>query len=417
MSARIAVATAVLALCAASTASAQHHDHSPPPPVEAKPAVDPHAGHSMPAPAPKPKPKPKAKPATPKPAAAADPHAGHSMPAPAPKPKAKPKAKPAATKPAAAADPHAGHVMPTPAVDPHAGHAMPTPAVDPHAGHAMPAAAVDPHAHHSKPAPTTVIPAKAGTHSPVPALTDADRAAAFPALTTGHDHGRAWHSYVLVDRLESWNAGDDGGRGWEIEGWIGGDVNRLWLRGEGEHGGGDDSEVAVELLYGRGISAWWDVVAGVRHEHGDDTAHTWLAVGVQGLAPYKIETKATAYVDRRGRLAARASAEYETLLSSRWILQWEASVEAHGRRDLRDDEASTSGIGPTHVPDDGYGRHGAGIATIAAGARLRYEINRRIAPYLGVERERAYGGTADLRRAAGESIDDTRVVVGVRFWF
>jgi copper resistance protein B len=341
------------------------------------PAADPHAGHVLPAPdphaghvMPKPSADPHAGHAVP--ASTTDPHAGHTMPTPAP-------------------DPHAGHVMPAPTADPHAGHVMPAPAPDPHAGHVMPAPAADPHAGHAMPAPANV------PRTPIPVLTDADRAAAFPDVAGHAAHDRAPHSYWLVDHLEAARVGGDAGFGWEADAWIGGDVQRLWLRSEGEGVEGNVESADLEVLYGRGISAWWDVVAGVRHAWGESPSRTALALGVQGLAPYKIPVEATLYLGD-GRASARVEAGYETLLTNRWIVQWEVTADLHAGGDARNGA-------------------GSGLATLAAGARLRYEINRRFAPYVGIERERAFGATADLRRAAGDPVDDTRVVAGVRFWF
>jgi copper resistance protein B len=233
--------------------------------------------------------------------------------------------------------------------------------------------------------------------TPVPAPTDADRAAAFPALAGHAAHDRAMHSYWLVDHLEF--ARVDGGSGfdWETDAWIGGDVHRLWIRSEGEGRDGGLEAADVELLYGRGVSAWWDVVAGVSHAWGDRPSRTALALGVQGLAPYKIPVKATLYLGD-GPASARVEAGYETLLTQRWIVQWEATADLH-------------------AGNDAERGHGAGLATLTAGARLRYEINRRFAPYVGVEHEHAFAGTADLRRAADEPVGETRVVAGVRFWF
>jgi copper resistance protein B len=370
-----------------------HGDEEPPRPekvedphaAHAATTPDPHAGHAAPTP---------------------DPHAGHAMPA----------SDPHAGHVTPTPDPHAGHVMPTP--DPHAGHVTPTP--DPNAGHVMPppspepptrapgdearvdhsAQGQDPHAGHAAPsddphAAHRDSPATSTPRTPVPVLTDADRAAAFPNVGGHAAHDRAMHSYWLFDKLE---ARREAGAGWEAEAWIGGDVNRFWIRTEGETHDGALEHASVELLGGRGVSAWWDVVAGVRHDWGDAPSQTFLAVGVQGLAPYKIELEATAYLGDGGQAGLRLEAGYETLLTPRWIVQWDLEAEAWGRDDAR------RGLG-------------AGLSTLTAGARLRYEVNRRIAPYVGIEAERAFAGTADARRAAGDAVHDTRLVAGIRFWF
>ncbi|HAI47697.1 MAG TPA: copper resistance protein CopB, partial [Stenotrophomonas sp.] len=49
--------------------------------------------------------------------------------------------------------------------------------------------------------------------------------------------------------------------------------------------------------------------------------------------------------------------------------------------------------------------------------RLRYEFNRRVAPYIGISHERLFGDTAAYHREAGGHARDTRWVAGVRVWF
>jgi copper resistance protein B len=233
---------------------------------------------------------------------------------------------------------------------------------------------------------------------PIPPVTDADRAAAFPPLTTHHAHGERMVAMLIVDRLEAWDAEDERGERWELQGWLGGDVQRVWLRSEGERAGGVTEHAEVELLYGRSVSAWWDLMAGLRHDTRPGPSQTRVAIGVQGLAPYKFEIAATGYLGDGGRSSARVEAEYELLLTNRLILQPALELEFNDRRDLRRGT-------------------GAGLSKAEAGLRLRYEFTRRFAPYLGVEHERSLGGTAALKRDAGEPSRETRLIVGLRLWF
>ena len=242
------------------------------------------------------------------------------------------------------------------------------------------------------------LPASVDPREPIPVPDAADRAAAFPAVHDHHQHGTSTHAYSLIDRLEVADADDGTALGWEGTGWIGGDIDKFWWRTEGHALDGKIERGQVEALYGRGIRAWWDVVAGVRHDFGEGPGRTWVGVGVQGLAPYKFEVSATAYVGEQGRTALVAEAEYDTLLTNRLILQWRAEANAYGK-------------------DDPVLGLGAGMSSIEAGARLRYEINRQFAPYIGIEHERTFGNTADMRRASGADVHDTRVVAGVRIWF
>lgn len=234
---------------------------------------------------------------------------------------------------------------------------------------------------------------------PIPPLTDTDRAAAFPTLRhDGMSHGSAIYSRVVFNRLEAWDADHGTGQAWEGVASIGGDVQRLWLRSEGEREGGRTGSSDLEALYGRGITPWWDLVAGVRQDFRPTASQTWAAIGVQGMSPYFFEISATAYIGESGKLAAAFEAEYEMLLTNRLILQPMLELEFHGE-------------------DDPLRHTGSGLSKAEAGLRLRYEITRRFAPYVGLAHERTFGKTADYRLAEGDASRETRVVAGVRIWF
>ena len=246
---------------------------------------------------------------------------------------------------------------------------------------------------HCTPAAATAAPREA-----IPVLTDADRAAAFAPLHAGHAHGTGIHSKIQFKRLEAWDADPGSGQAWEGRAWFGGDLRRLWLRSEGERIGGSTHGADLEVLYGQATGPWWDLLAGLRHDFSPGPSRTWAAIGVQGLAPYKFEVSATAYVGSGGHTAFNAEVEYELLFTSRLILQPLLEVELHGRDD----------------PQRGIG---SGLSTMEAGLRLRYEVTRQFAPYLGLVHERSFGGTADLRRLHDEPVRDTRWVAGLRVWF
>lgn len=245
---------------------------------------------------------------------------------------------------------------------------------------------------HAAPAPQAPI-------EPIPAVTEADRAAAFPALDHhAMEHAPAINSFIRFNRLEAWDADHGTGQAWEGSAWIGSDLNRLWLRSEGEREGGRTEASDLEVMYGRSVSPWWDLLVGVKQDFRPADSQRWAAFGVQGMAPYKFEISATAYVGSGGRTAATLEAEYDLLLTNRLILQ--PLIEA----DLSFKDDSQRGVG-------------TGLNKIEAGLRLRYEFTRQFAPYLGVVHERTFGNTADYHRAEGEPVRDTRVVAGVRLWF
>lgn len=242
---------------------------------------------------------------------------------------------------------------------------------------------------HDRPPPTGL---------PVRPITDADRAAAFQDLEVHTAHDQRVVTFVQFNRLEGWNEDGESGQAWEGHSWTGTDHHKLWLRTEGEREAGHTESAELEVLYGRPIAPWWDLVAGLRHDFQPGGSQTFAAIGVMGLAPYKFEVEATAYLGESGQTAARVEAEYETLITNRLILQWLAEAAFHGRDDER------RGIG-------------SGLGSVEAGARLRYEFTRKFAPYVGVAWERAYGRTADLQLEEGGHVEDTKLVAGVRFWF
>ena len=263
------------------------------------------------------------------------------------------------------------------------------PPPDPHAGHQHPPA--------TAPAPTPnpatpASPARAGDGLPpsVRPLTDADRAAAFPDLAHGHAvHDEAVHGFVLFDELE-WRAGRSRGLHWDVDAWIGGDRDRLWIRAEGVSDAGALEEAHAHVLYGRAIARWWDVVAGIRQDARPGDPQTWLAVGLQGLAPYRIDLEITGYVGASGRTQLRADASHDLRLTRRLVAQTRLEAAVNGKAD------------PS--------RHaGAGLASIEAGVRVRYEIRRELAPYVGVtwQREGSHGGAGS--RGA-------QLTAGVRVW-
>jgi copper resistance protein B len=242
--------------------------------------------------------------------------------------------------------------------------------------------------------------------SPEPYLrppTAAERAQAFPDLG---DSAHAMHedpftTFVLFDRLEvqrSEHAEGADTADWDVEAWAGHSLSRLWIRSEGERRDGRTEDADLELLFGRAFSPWWDYVAGVREDFRPDPSTAWAAFGVHGLAPYRFEVDATAYLGEGGRTAARVETEYELLMTNRLILQPRIELNWYG------DDMPRHGIG-------------AGLADAEIGLRLRYEIRREVAPYVGISRASKIGRTADFARAAGEDPRETRIVAGIRVWF
>lgn len=203
---------------------------------------------------------------------------------------------------------------------------------------------------------------------------------------------------VLAEELEFATGNEGQGFGWTVLVTNGQDNNKLWLRSQGLKNSRDrlDAESSVEGLWWHSAGPFWGTVLGVRQDLGKGGT-TWAAAGIEGLAPYWFDIQLTGYVGADGRIAARAKASYDVLFTNRLILTPQVETNIYSKRST-DREL------------------GSGFSNIELSGRLRYEVSRKFAPYVGFVWERALGGTADFRRSDRELVTEHRVVVGLRLW-
>ena len=319
-------------------------------------------------------------------------HAGHVMPALEPNPVSTPAPAPSS------ADPHAGHTMtpePAPTADPMAGmdHSQMDHSQMDH-GSAEDVTSISP-----GPTMETPPPPEAGSGPPRAADAiwgaEAMRASRQDLQRT---HGEFNVFWLQGDRFETQIRNGRDGYLWDLQSYYGGPTSRLWFKSEGEGSFGDRIEDAeVQALYSRAIAPFWDLQAGVRQDWaGSDTTHA--VIGVQGLAPYLFEVDAALFVSHRGDVTARVEAELDQRITPSLILQPRAEIN----------------LAAQDLPSLGIG---AGIDKVELGVRLRYEIVREFAPYIGIEQSWHVGGSADYARVRGEDPSVTNYVVGIRFWF
>ena len=208
-------------------------------------------------------------------------------------------------------------------------------------------------------------------------------------------------SLIIFDKFEYAPLTDDRPLELDATGWYGGAYNRLWIRVEAEQPTtARRGEGEAHLYYGRLITPYFDALAGVRVDQrwGPESAtRAHLAAGLTGLAPLTFELSPTLFVSHRGDVSARLEVEYQLLLMQRLIAEPEIELNAA----LQD------------VPKWGVG---AGINDIRLGLRLRYEIIREFAPYIGIDWLRRVGGAADFARVEGERVRGAALVVGLRMW-
>lgn len=220
---------------------------------------------------------------------------------------------------------------------------------------------------------------------------------AMPAAAAEMDDDIFWS--VNVDELEfRAQQGRDVGA-WDISAWAGTDDHRLKLTSEGErHGGGPTESAEFQLLYKRPVSEFFDLEIGARHDLYPRPQRSYAVVGLAGLAPQWLEVDGHAFLSEEGDVSLRLEAEYDLLITQRLILQPVAEVNIAFSNDRAIGSAS-------------------GVNDVELGLRLRYEVVRKFAPYVGVNWERLVGQTEDLARQAGEDSDSFALVAGLRFWF
>ena len=192
--------------------------------------------------------------------------------------------------------------------------------------------------------------------------------------------------------------GRDGFR-WDGEAWYGGDINRLTIKSEGEGVFGEGLEgTETQLLYSRAIGPYFNAQAGFRQDLGPGPDRSFAVIGFEGLAPYWFEVEGALFLSDKGDLLARLEGYYDQRITQKLILQPRAELN----------------VAAQDIPASGIG---SGLSDIELGLRLRYEIVKEFAPYVGVEWARSFGDTARFARAAGNDANSVSLVLGVRAWF
>lgn len=250
----------------------------------------------------------------------------------------------------------------------------------------------------------TNLPAGNAPPPPVPTVNAADAYFGTEAMEMGrhhlmHFHGGQKFFQALVNVAEVQIRKGREAFEWDGEAWYGGDIHRLWLKSEGE-GEFDRSLEAAELqaLYSRAIGPYFNLQGGLRYDIKPNPSRTYVAVGVEGLAPSFFDVEGTLFLSNKGELMARAEGSYDQRITQRLILQPSAELNFAAQ--------SSREIGM-----------GAGLSEAEIGLRLRYDIRREFAPYVGMQYRRAFGRTRDYLREEGEDESSWSFLTGVRLWF
>ena len=178
---------------------------------------------------------------------------------------------------------------------------------------------------------------------------------------------------------------------------IGTDLNGLSIRSNGHTENGKVDEANLIVQYSRGISAFWDLQAGWKRDIRPQPHRDSAVFGLSGTAPYRFEVESYVGIGRGGNIEFYLDAEKELLITNRWMLAPQFSINAFSQKD----------------PEVGIG---SGVNETELALRLHYVWRKNLLPYIGIAYQQEYGETADLTRAEGDSTHNTQWVVGIQGW-
>jgi len=203
---------------------------------------------------------------------------------------------------------------------------------------------------------------------------------------------------IMIDQLETRIVDGDDPLVLEAQAWIGYDLDKFVIKADVEQVKGVTHELELQALYSRAVDPYWDFQIGIRQDQKPAPNKNWLAIGFQGVAPYWLEIDSTLFIGEKEQVGFRFAAEYEWMITQRWVLSPEIEFNIHSK------DEETRGVG-------------SGLSNSQVGLRLRYEVRREFAPYIGINWNNKYGNTATYAKNEGEKVSSSQIVAGVRAWF
>jgi len=207
----------------------------------------------------------------------------------------------------------------------------------------------------------------------------------------------------LMSELEYLEEEGEGILEWDIDLWSGKDLNKYWIKSEGELHGSEINHANIEFVRSHAITAYWDQQFGLRHDlsgDGSNTSRNWVSYGFIGTAPYFISVDARVLVGEESSSQMLVELEREFMLTQEWVLTPELDIILNGRTNERFAE-------------------GAGVAEIELSVRLGYEHkgNRKFQPFIGITASQLFGTTRSLQNEGGRSASSVEGMIGIHFWF
>ena len=207
------------------------------------------------------------------------------------------------------------------------------------------------------------------------------------------DSDDPFRTTFMIDNLE-YQFNNEKAISWNAFAYAGYDLNKIYIYSDGKKAKeATSAESENQLVYSRAVMPYWDLQIGVGYDKNDKSNQPWGVIALQGLAPYFFETRVAALIGKDGNAGVRLESEYQVLITQKLILLPSLSTALYTK------DAEEMGIGK-------------GLSNLTVGARLRYEIVREFAPYIGIQWSKNFGSTNNFH-----PLNETYATVGLRLWF
>lgn len=188
----------------------------------------------------------------------------------------------------------------------------------------------------------------------------------------------------------------------EWESRIGTDKHKIFVQAHLNKAESQQAEFDAKMLYSLNVSDFWDVQAGLRyrydHEKTMDQDQFDAVFGVQGLAPYFFETEIYALIGADDQYSFSLETERDILLTQKLILKPYINADLilsdHSKYALK-----------------------SGLNLLEVGLETRYEINKKLMPYLDLSYAYEKGAKATAWQISTASTQDWNYGAGIRFRF
>jgi copper resistance protein B len=204
---------------------------------------------------------------------------------------------------------------------------------------------------------------------------------------------------VMLNQAEVFSFSQQTGYVLNLQSWVGTDDNRAVLGLDAANSKLTSHRLSADLTWQRPLSPFWNTNLGAQFDHEDGNPNqAWLLANINGITPYWLNLSGSILVGKDGQIGLVLDGFYDLRITQRLVLQPSVETKLYSR-DQASDEI------------------GSGLSEIKTGLRLRYELTRTFAPYLGIEETRYLGNTASYYKARDGVSRETIVSAGVSAWF